>query len=331
MLWWALELIAGFRYSSVSDYVTIYSVLVYQLGLLILLLCKSLPAKAMGLIYVSALFFIKEPGLRQHEMRMTVLDVGQGLSVLIETENHSLLYDAGFQSSSGFSMGQAVVSPYLDARKIQKVDIGLVSHNDNDHSGGIHCLLNKNRIKKLLISNQRTLYEFDHKDYCRAGNEWNWDGVVFRVLHPASDWRSNDNNRSCVLQAIHPQGKILLTGDIEGSTEKVLSDLYGDKLASDILIVPHHGSKSSSTPGFLARVQPRFAVFSTAYKNRYDFPHADIIKRYRIMGVVTADTQSEGAVMFNIDSAKGIQMSQGYRAISQRYWHSSANRSNQGY
>ena len=331
MLWWGLELIAGFRYSSVSDYVTIFSVLVYQLGLLMLILCKSLSAKAMGLIYVSALFFIKEPGLRQHEMRMTVLDVGQGLSVLIETENHSLLYDAGFRSSSGFSMGQAVVSPYLDARKIQKVDIGLVSHNDNDHSGGIHYLLNKNRIKKLLISNQRTLYEYDHKDYCRTGNEWNWDGVVFRVLHPASDWRSNDNNRSCVLQVIHPQGKILLTGDIEGSTEKVLSDLYGDKLASDILIVPHHGSKSSSTPGFLARVQPRFAVFSTAYKNRYDFPHADIIKRYCIMGVVTADTQSEGAVMFNIDSTKGIQMSQGYRAISQRYWHSSANRSNQGY
>lgn len=326
ILWWFLNTIAKFEFSSIELHSTILSVLIYQIGLLLLISPSRISTKAISLVFILAMFLVKQPKLRHDEMRVTVLDVGQGLSILVETKNHSLLYDAGYESDMGFSMGEAVVEPYLKYRGIDQVDIAVISHNDNDHAGGMYHLLEQNKIKKTLVSNRSDLYPAKEIDYCRAGRYWVWDNVLFKVLHPEESWESNDNNRSCVLQIVHSQGKLLLTGDIEALTEKSLISRYGDNLSSDILIVPHHGSKSSSSVAFLTRVRPQIAVFSSAYRNRYGFPHADIIQRFSNMNILTVNTKNQGAV--KIDFFQGIHITPGYRSKSQRYWHSSANTSN---
>jgi len=253
---------------------------------------------------------------------MTVLDVGQGLAIVIETQHHTLIYDAGVRSLSGFNTGSAVVLPYMKSRRIQKVDLAMVSHNDNDHSGGIHSLLQEGVIKKLMVSNHPELYAASNTALCRAGEQWHWDGVTFQILHPPSKWQSNDNNRSCVLQITHPAGKILLTGDIEKSAEEWLVRKYGDNLASDLVVVPHHGSKTSSSYRFVDLVHPQTAVFSAGYRNRYGFPHATIMQRYRELGAQLVETTRQGAVTYLFDVNIGLQQQPGHRSKYKRYWHS---------
>jgi len=125
---------------------------------------------------------------------VTVLDVGQGLSVVLETQNHTMLYDAGPSFPSGFNTGEAVVLPYLKARNVAKVDLAIVSHNDNDHSGGIQPLIDMQVISTLMISNQPDLYKVESVQFCRAGQRWVWDEIEFEILHPPEHWESNKNN-----------------------------------------------------------------------------------------------------------------------------------------
>ena len=144
----------------------------------------------------------------------------------------------------------------------------------------------------------------------------------FTSLHPPPNWRSNKNNRSCVVQIVHPAGTILLAGDIEASSEHYLISQYGDKLRSDLLLAPHHGSNSSSSRRFLARVRPQTAVFSVGYRNRYGFPHAKITQRYQSIGAQIVDTSREGAVSFVFDNEEGMHREVGFRLQSARYWNS---------
>lgn len=321
-LWWCLQQSANYQYASFEFYPTLFGVLAYELGLFMLILPKDLPARKLAWIFLPAVFLIREPALQSNQMRVTILDVGQGLSVVVETAHHSLVYDAGPRFLSGFNTGSAVVLPYLRSRGIKRVDLGIVSHNDNDHAGGMHSLIEDKAIDRLMVSNHADLYSPKPAKLCRVGDQWSWDGVIFKVLHPSATWQSNDNNRSCVLQIIHPAGVVLLTGDIENSAEKSLVDQYGDKLASDLIIVPHHGSKSSSSYRLLNRVRPQTAVFSVGYRNKYGFPHATIMQRYQELGTQLVDTIEEGAVTFLFDSESGLQKQTGYRLQHKRYWHS---------
>jgi competence protein ComEC len=321
-LWWGLEQSATFEYSSLEFYPTILGVVAFEVGLFILVQAKGLPVRHLAWVLIVGLFLIKEPQLNQGQMRLTVLDVGQGLALVVETENHVLIYDAGVRSLSGFNTGDAVVLPYLKTRAISKVDLAIVSHNDNDHSGGMHSLIAHGVIAELMISNREELYDFEHTRLCRAGDEWQWDGVMFKVLHPPTKWQSNDNNRSCVLQINHAAGNILVTGDIEKSAEEWLIGQYGDNLSSDIIIAPHHGSKSSSSYRFVGLVHPQTAVFPVGYRNRYGFPHATITQRYQEIGAQLVDTVSQGAVTFLFDVHDGLQMQTGHRQDRKRYWHS---------
>ncbi len=275
-LWWGLQQSAEFKYASLEFTPKILGVVAYVIGLFMLVQAKGLPVRHLAWILLAGLFLIKEPQLKQGQMRLTVLDVGQGLSLVIETENHALIYDAGVRTPSGFNTGDAVVLPYLKTRTISKVDLAMISHNDNDHSGGMHALISHGVVDSLMVSNQPQLYDFENTRLCRAGDEWQWDGVEFEVLHPPKKWQSNDNNRSCVLQIKHTAGNILLTGDIEKSAEEWLISQYDDYLSSDIIIAPHHGSQSSSSYRFVDLVHPQTVVFSAGYRNRYGFPHATI-------------------------------------------------------
>jgi len=301
---------------------TLWGVACFEIGLFILVQAKGLPVKHLAWLFIAALLLLKQPPLKSTQMRVTVLDVGQGLAVVIETPNHTMLYDAGMRSLSGFNTGSVVVKPYLDWRGINAIDLAMISHNDNDHAGGMHWLLENIAIEKLIVSNQADLYASDNIDVCRAGDKWRWDSIQFEVLHPPNKWQSNDNNRSCVVQISHPAGKILLTGDIEKTAEEWLIEQYGGNLASDLITAPHHGSKSSSSYRFVDLVHPQTVVFSAGYRNRYGFPHATIRQRYEKIGAQIVDTIRQGAVSFLFDTETGMQQQAGYRLKHKRYWHS---------
>lgn len=321
-LWVGLEISADFHYTSWKFVPTLPGVICFEIGLFLLVQAKGLPIKHLAWCLLAALLFLKEPALKASQLRMTNLDVGQGLAVVIETANHTMLYDTGMQTPSGFNMGSAVINPYLQWRGINNIDIAMVSHNDNDHAGGMHWLLNNVVIDELMVSNQPHLYNATNITLCREGQHWVWDDVHFQVLHPPNSWQSNDNNRSCVLQISHPAGTILLTGDIEKLAEDSLIERYGDNLASNLITAPHHGSESSSSYRFVDRVHPQTVVFSAGYMNRYGFPHATISQRYTAFDVQTVDTIRQGAITFLLDPEKGIEMENGHRLKNKRYWHS---------
>lgn len=321
-LWQMLSLAAGFDYSSLALSPGLLGVVAYQLGLFLIVQPRGFPARYLAWLFMAALFLIKPAALKPTQMRLTVLDVGQGLSVFIETQNHSLIYDAGARFHSDFSIGEAVVLPFMKKHAIHQADLAIVSHNDNDHAGGMHALLKADAVKQLIVSNQAALYQTANVTLCRAGQQWRWDGVLFRFLHPPAGWQSNDNNRSCVLQVIHAGGVILLPGDIETAVENRLIDEYGDELASDLMIAPHHGSRSSSSDRFVDYIRPQTVVFSAGYQNRYGFPHATIRQRYEKAAVQTVDIAYQGAVEFIFDANTGIERQPGRRRQYKRYWHS---------
>ena len=319
--WW-LQFCAHMPFATVQFHPTIFGVILFELGLLLFIQPRGLHVRLLSLIFVAALFLIRDDALTKEQLRVTMLDVGQGTAVVVETKNHTLVYDAGPKYASGFNTGAAVVLPFLKTRNIKQVDQLVVSHNDNDHAGGVQDLLAAEVVENLMISNEKNKYSANAIDYCRQGDQWTWDGVKFHILHPPNHWQSSPNNRSCVVQITHSAGTILLAGDIEEIVERRLIAQYGDKLRSLLLLVPHHGSSSSSSRRFLARVRPQTAVFSVGYRNRYGFPHAKITARYQSIGAELVDTIREGAVTFIFDSRQGMHREVGYRPSSRRYWNS---------
>ena len=319
--WW-LQICAEMPFAAIQFHPTIFGVILFELGLLLFIQPRGFPVRLLSLVFVSALFLIRDDVLSAGQMHVTMLDVGQGSAVVVETKNHTLVYDTGPKYASGFNTGAAVVLPFLKTRNIKRINQLVVSHNDNDHAGGAQSVLAAKVVENLMISNDKNKYSFNAINYCRQGDEWIWDDVKFQILHPPKHWLSSSNNRSCVLQITHSAGSILLVGDIEEAVERRLTAQYGDKLRSRLLLVPHHGSSSSSSRRFLARVRPQTAVFSVGYRNRYGFPHANITARYQSIGAELVDTIREGAVTFIFDSRQGMHREVGFRPSSRRYWNS---------
>lgn len=257
----------------------------------------------------------------QGGFELTVLDVGQGLSVHVRTAQHDLLYDTGPRFSADTDAGQRLVRPYLRAVGASTLDALVVTHADSDHSGGAHSVLTGVSVKRLLVSlpptHELRLARPDAQD-CLAGTEWHWEGVRFRLLHPSPEALGRGNNGSCVLRIDSPYGSALLTGDIEASAEHQLI-VSGQALGADVLVVPHHGSRSSSTPEFLAAVLPDIAVFASGYRNRFHHPHPQIAQRYAALGARMLRTDLHGAV--RIAFTPEGRRTQGEREQGLRYWH----------
>jgi competence protein ComEC len=229
---------------------------------------------------------------------VTMLDVGQGLSLTVQTAHHLLVYDAGMHIPDGFDAGRDVVSPYLLSLGVRQIDLLMVSHGDNDHSGGVSALLTQWPVQRLLTS-VPAMFPGHDAEFCREGQQWEWDGVPFRVLWPAAG-AYEGNNSSCVLQVGAPGQRLLLTGDIEASAEEALSAHYGADLSALALTVAHHGSRTSSTEGFLRHVQPQYALLSLGYLNRFHFPAAEVTARYQSLGIPQWQTASSGAISLQI-------------------------------
>ncbi|WIO73088.1 DNA internalization-related competence protein ComEC/Rec2 [Porticoccaceae bacterium LTM1] len=273
---------------------TLFLTLALATGLLIL--PKGFPARWLGIVPVFCLFFAKQP---RAELQVTTLDVGQGLAVVVQTPNHTLLYDTGARFSDRFDAGSGIVVPWLRSQGIGHLDKLMISHSDNDHAGGERGVLESISVSSIL---KPQADQGDSVSVCRAGMHWQWDGVLFEVLHPDSQMYDKTNNESCVL-AIHYQGQIiLLPGDIEATVENQLATSGVLPRNITLLIAPHHGSKTSSTPTFVNATRPDSVVFSTGYRHQFGHPHASVVDRYQHVGSKAYNTAYSGAVTFRYDA-----------------------------
>lgn len=276
---------------------------------------RGVPGRWLGMVGVLPLVFAAPAKLDHEAYQVTVLDVGQGLSVVIHTRNSVTVYDTGAKYRSGLDMGTAVLLPYLRARGVRRIDTLLISHGDNDHVGGSGSLLLGIRVGMRLSSVPHLV---PGARRCRAGQIWFRDGVEFRILSPWDGSGGSPNDASCVLRVASRYGSVLLTGDVETHAEALLIQRYGKALHSKVLLVPHQGSKTSSTPPFLDAVAPQLGIIAAGYRNRYGHPHTEVTERYHKRLVPLYNTAESGAVTAMIAQA-GITVSE-YRDSARRFW-----------
>jgi competence protein ComEC len=255
------------------------------------------------------------------EVAVVVADVGQGQAVLVRTAQHALLYDAGPRYSPDMDAGQRVVVPLLKAYGVP-LDRLVLSHRDTDHTGGAQAVLAMQPqvfVLGSLPSHSVMAQRAGYQD-CEAGQSWWWDGVYFEVLHPlpAGPARATSNAWSCVLRIQTSHSSLLLTGDIEAREEAVLVQQWGEALRTDVLLVPHHGSRTSSTTDWLERVRPHTAWVQAGYRNRYGHPASDVLERYRERGIRLLETARCGAIQWSSQEPSTMLCE---RERRRRYWH----------
>ncbi|HRD70961.1 MAG TPA: DNA internalization-related competence protein ComEC/Rec2 [Legionella sp.] len=287
--------------------------LVMVLALLGALLIKLvLPVKPFnniaGLWLLIPLFSSTRPEVQSGELLVQILDVGQGLAVVLKTKNHIALYDTGDQFFQGSDLGKMVILPFFKSVQIKKVDKIIISHPDKDHRGGLQSIEEEIPVSQLLVNN---LKYFDHEVNCHDFQPWTWDDVHFRFL-PINKNFDDKNNNSCILQVRNATSSILLAGDIEQVAEDYLVTEYGEQLKSDILIVPHHGSKTSSSYRFLLEVQPRYAIASLGFDNRFHFPHAQPLENMHRLDIPFYRTDECGMTQLLLPTQGQIQAPQCY-------------------
>jgi competence protein ComEC len=282
-----------------QQYLYVY-LAIATIGSLWLFIPRGIPGRYWGLITLVLLFCTRVDTLGFAQAEFSLLDVGQGLSAVIRTQNHVLVYDTGARLGENFDLGSQVVAPYLQTIGVKHITKLLISHADNDHIGGAVGLMSKLKVEELILNDAEQLSE--HKrSACLAGQSWTWDGVDFKILHPTFYQATKKrNDQSCVLMVQAGDKKVLLTGDIETKAENSLITTYGSNLKADLLIVPHHGSKTSSSLEFLQAVQPEFALIPVGYRSQYGHPKPEIIARYQQLGIHILRTDLDGALIFKL-------------------------------
>ena len=291
-------------------------------GLLFMLLPANHSMRRPALLLLMMPLFWRAEKLEQGSYRLSVLDVGMGTSVVVETRHHSLIYDFGPGNNSGFSAGDWVVKPYLRYRGIGKVDLMVVSHVDQDHSGGFISFLDQTEFSRLLSGTPAALVErFNLQASVRSCHDspgWQWDGVAFEFLSvDLTGLDVSTNSRSCVL-LIKGRHTALLSGDIEADQENRLLIGMPEKLDADFLLVPHHGSLTSSTEAFVRQVSPDIVMFTMGKDNRWGFPKADVVRRFQKQGSHILRSDLHGAVTMS-SNHKAIDI-ESYRESNQRIW-----------
>jgi len=263
------------------------------LGIVLLLSPRGFPAKYLGLLGVLPLLFYSAERPDKGEFWFTLLDVGQGLAAVIQTEQHTLVFDAGPKFSDKFNTGTAIIQPFLQSQGINHIDRLIISHGDNDHIGGAAPLIKAMAVNTIFTSTPDKLSD---ASYCQPNQSWQWDKVKFTMLMPEQLNTASANNQSCVLHIENATGSVLLTGDIEKQTELWLTEHYGQALKSTILVAPHHGSNTSSKAYFIDSVNPEIVLFPVGYRNRYHFPNDKVVKRYLNRDITMLNTAQHGAI-----------------------------------
>jgi competence protein ComEC len=282
--------------------------------------------RAAGLVLVVAACAWRPSPAGHGVARVTVLDVGQGLAVAVETARHALVYDAGPSFRTGSDTGQLVVVPFLRHRGLRALDLLVVSHDDDDHKGGAASVLALLPTRSVAVGPSVPRQALagavaeGSRRTCRRGESWTWDGVQFRWLHPGAGTYERDNDSSCVLLVQAGEHALLLTGDIEARAE-------GDLLASgtlpmiDVMIVPHHGSRTSSTAGFVEATRPRWVVYAVGHRNRWKFPAPRVVERWAAAGASARSTSQGGALTFELRPGAELTPPEEWRRRHRRAWH----------
>jgi len=314
----------------------VWAMLVGMLGVLWCLAPPAVPLRWVGALALLPVAFWPGERPAPEQLRVTALDVGQGSALLIETHSRRYLYDTGPWYTPTADAGGRVVLPYLRTHGIAALDGMVVSHNDLDHSGGALSILDGMRVgwvagslpDNSLVSQRLRASSPPTSSAvlpCRAGWHWQVDGFRFEFLHPGADAPSSRraNALSCVLRITAQDGRapaVLLTGDIERAQENDLITRYApEQLRSDVLLVPHHGSLTSSSPAFLDRVQARIAIVQAGHLNRFGHPRPQVLQRFVERGTAVWRTDQHGAISLDISHA-GVT-TRAWRQTHRRYWH----------
>jgi competence protein ComEC len=316
-----LQWLASFPWASVSMAVPpLWAGVAGVLGGVVLVFPWSWSMRVLGLPLLMPLVLWRPALPLPGQFELLAADIGQGNAVLVRTANHALLYDAGPRYSLESDAGHRVLVPLLQALHT-RLDRVVLSHRDMDHVGGAPAVLAMQPQADLLssIEAENPLQGMRQAQRCVAGQHWDWDGVTFEVLHPqAQDYDSGakSNAMSCVLRITNGTQTALLVGDLEQAQEARLV-ASGVNLKSDLLLVPHHGSKTSSSAAFLDAVQPQLGVVQSGYRNRYGHPAAPVLVRYVERTIRVIDTPHCGAVIWQSNLPQEVQC---HRVDALRYW-----------
>lgn len=282
-----------------------WALLLALAGAFWMLMPRGTPGRAMALLLWLPICLPDRELPRHGEAELLVMDVGQGLAVLVRTRAHALLYDAGPAVPDGFDAGERVVVPALRASGVQRIDRMVLSHADADHAGGLGAVRAVFPVQDSRAPPGAPLP--DIRAACVAGDEWTWDGVRFRFLHPSPFFPYLRNESSCVLRIETVHGAALLTGDIGEIIERRLLRDHGTDLRADVVLAPHHGSNGSSQPGFIRASGARLVVVSAGHGNRFGHPRADVVRRWRESGAELLNTAHSGAIRIWFGQA-GVQV-----------------------
>jgi competence protein ComEC len=286
-------------------------------GVALALCARPFPGRRLAWLALLPMFYPMRDVPEIGAARVVVLDVGHGLAVSVATTAHRLLYDAGPSFRSGFDSGTDVVLPALAASGVRRLDRLIVSHADNDHAGGAAAVLAAFPGADVLKGPD--VAQLPGRT-CERGERWDWDGVEFAILHPGADFGARGNESSCVLKVSARGGSVLIAGDIEARGEGALVLMGG--IASDVVVVPHHGSATSSSQAFVDAVRPALALVSAGHANRWGFPRPAVRARWERAGARMAVTGDDGALTVLLDGAGPVLIPQ--RARRTRYWHAQA-------
>jgi len=298
-------------------------VLLFLIGFL-----KLIPGKVISsFIYLPILFLliltlIEQPD--RHRFELIVLDAGQGLAIYLETDEGNLVYDTGW-GDENFATANSTLIPMLKGQQINRIDKLIISHSDADHAGGVSHLTNQFEIGEI-ISGEPIYHGGQQVETvdCHQYQDWKWNDVSFRFLPHWDMHKREGNDQSCVLSIDtgysqgHSHGKILLTGDIEKQAELAL--ISNGLENHEIVVAPHHGSRTSSTYGFVRATHPQHVIFSTGYDNRWGFPKDNIVNRYTDIGSEIWVTHRDGAILINLEQGGDNLKINAMRQQSPHFW-----------
>jgi competence protein ComEC len=275
------------------------------------------PTRLAGVLLCMPVALHRVPGPGVGNFELAMLDVGQGLAVVVRTQTHALVYDAGPAFPTGRDAGELAVLPYLRHRGVRQLDALVVSHGDLDHRGGANTVLAGLPVARVVAGPSVESLSRP-REPCRRGQRWTWDGVQFEIVHPARSARASDNDSSCVLLVRSAAGSVLLAGDVEAAAESEIVD--NGLLRATVVVVPHHGSRTSSTATFVAATRPAFALVSAGYRNRWGLPRREVVERWRAAGARVLTTADSGAIEVTL-AAGSPPLAREYRQTRRRYWH----------
>jgi competence protein ComEC len=318
LIWPLLEAFAAPRFAALAlPSGSLWNAAAAMVGIALLLAPAGVPGRWLGPIWFLPLLLAQAPPPAEGEFELIALDVAQGLAAVITTRRHCVLFDTGPRFGPDNDAGAAAIVPFLRHAGIDRLDAVILSHGDSDHTGGWNSVRAEIEVRDIIASEATRVIE-PRARACRKGLSWEWDGVRFEFLHPGagSHWSGNDG--SCVLRVRGRHGAALIPGDIERPAEaSILADSQ-DHLAAALLIAPHHGSRSSSTPGWVRAVRPQVVIIPAARRNRFGFPHPEVAAAYRRAGARVLTTGESGAITVAFRSAS-VEVS-GFRERVPRFW-----------